>query len=302
TTKTLNDYFYDGGAKATYKPLKLTLGVSYRNVGYNFNSPMAQTRRIASPSDVTLSSFPKLNNGITPRSISLYDFYSQESRLYNQAISPTLMNYYNYIQYTIVEPYGKATPNRKGFTFSADLEESEKKVFSASFEANLLSEVVSEGDSLTLQKRKFNLMRGGFVFNLSNLIGFEKLIAISSGIRTESSKRSGTNAVSLSNMLLDVGLDIEVMKDLHLLGGAKYFTVKGNEYSSERNAMNQIIGFGTGNTFNQTQRIIAPGLRYDYGTSGYFSMQYHIIKVDNKDDTKTNYTMNQWFFVFGLKF
>ena len=296
TDKKFDDYFYDLGTKATYKPF--TLGVSYRNVGFNFNSPMAQTRRIAAPSDITLTNFSKLNDGSTARPISLFDFYSQENTLYNQGISTTLMNYF--IQYNMVEPYGKATPNRKGFTITADFKD-QNSVFKAGIQVNLLSEVVSEGDSITNEKRKFTLIRGGFVFNLNKLMNYEKLIAISGGIRTESSTRVGTNPINLASTLIDLGLDLEVLKDLHLLGGAKLFAVKGNEIQTGRDQLNQIVKFSPTN-FNQTQNIIATGLRYDYDKTAYFSMNYHIVNFDDKEKSTNKYNLNQWFFVFQLKF
>ncbi|HEY8402922.1 MAG TPA: hypothetical protein VIK89_16770 [Cytophagaceae bacterium] len=297
--KSFEDFFYDIGTKATYKPLGLNFGVSYRNVGFNFNSPMAQTRRVAAPNDITLSAFPTMNDRVSLRRTSLYDFYGQENTMYNQSISTTLMDYY--IQYDMVEPYGKATPNRKGITFSADMQEPEK-LFNAGIEVNLLSEVVSEGDSITNALRNFTLIRGGFVFNVNQLIGFEKLIAVNAGIRNESSKRGGTNSLNLSSSLIDLGLDVEVIKDLHLLGGAKFFKVNGMEIQTGRDEVNQIVSYGTGTKFNQQQNIIAAGLRYDYDKAGYFSMHYHIVDFKDKDTALQSYDFNQWFFVFGLKF
>ncbi|MBX9853553.1 MAG: hypothetical protein K2X86_17555, partial [Cytophagaceae bacterium] len=255
THHEFNDFFYDAGVEATYKPFNLTLGASYRDVGFNFNSPMAQTRRIASPGDISVMTFPVMNDGTTGRPISLFDPYTQESRLYNQAISTTLMNYF--VQYDMVEPYGKATPNRRGFTFSANIEEKDK-LFNAGIEANLLSEGVSEGDSLTKEKRKFTLIRGGLVFNVNKLMEFEKLIAINAGLRMESSTRGGTNPVDLSSSLIDVGLDLEVLKDLHLLGGAKLFSVKGTEIQTGRDELNQIVSFGHLFWYKPTPRRLVP--------------------------------------------
>ncbi len=299
THHKFEDFFYDLGIKGTYKPLNLTLGASYREVGFNFNSPMAQTRRMGAPADVTLSTFPVMNDGLTNRPFYLFDPYSQETNLYNRSISTTLTNYY--VQYDMVEPYGRATPNRKGFTFSAEVQKPDD-LFRAGIEANLLSEVVSEGDSLTGAKREFTLIRGGFVFNVNKLIGFEKLIALNAGIRTESSSRTGANPISLSSSLVDLGLDIEVLKDLHLLGGAKLFTVKGEEIQTGRDELNQIVSFGTGTSYNQMHNIIAAGMRYDYDKTGYFSMQYHLTDFNDKTLPTNKFNLNQWFFVFGLKF
>ncbi len=295
---SFDDYFYDAGIKATYKPWNFNLGGSYRNVGFNFNSPMAQTRRMSAPSNITLSTFELMNDGLTTRPISLFDPYVQERGLYNQSISTTLMNYY--IQYDMVEPYGKATPNRKGFTFSADIKKPDELI-NASIDVNLLSEIVSEGDSVTNAKRQFTKINGGLVLNVNKLLKFEKTIALNAGVRTESSTRGGTNVVDLASSLLDVGADVEVLKSLHVLGGAKWFAVKGYEVQSGRNEMNQIISYA-GTSYNQANTIIAAGLKYDYDKVGYFSMQYHIVDFNDKNAATTNYKLNQLFFVFGLKF
>ena len=299
TDKKFNDYFFDIGAKATYKPWNLNVGASYRNVGFNFNSPMAQTRRVADPAAVTLTNFPNLNNGTTGRQVSLFDLYSQENNLYNQSIATTLMNYY--IQYNMVEPYGRATPNRKGYTFDANLKDA-NGIISAGVEVNALSEIVSEGDSLSNTKRKFMLIRSGATLNIHKLINFEKAIAINGGLRTESSKRSGPDPVNLASSLIDLGLDVEVLKSLHALGGMKMFRVKGNEIQSSRDQLNQIVSYNSGVYFNQTQNIIATGLRYDFDKGSAFSVHYHIVKFDDKLTTTNTYNLNQLFFVFSLRF
>ena len=298
TEYKFDDFFYDGGLKGTYKPLNIALGAAYREVGFNFNSPMAQTRRMGSPTDIALTTFPTMNDGISTRQISTYDMYSQETKLYNQSISTTLMNYY--VQYTMAEPYGRATPNRKGFTFTADIGDKDK-VLKANAELNLLSEVVSEGDSVTKQKRQFTLLRSGLVFNLHKLINFEKAIILNAGYRTESSKRAGVNQVNLSSNLIDLGLDVEVFKNLHLLGGLKMFSVKGTEVQTGRDNLNQIVSFA-GLNFDQKQNVIAAGLRYNYDANAYFSMHYHMVKYNDKQTELNNYDFNQMFFVFGLKF
>ena len=297
---SFEDFFYDAGVKATYKPWNLSVGASYRDVGYNFSSPMAQTRRVAGV--FALTNFPVFNDSTTLRPPTLADAYSQEPQsgtsFYNQSISTILMNYP--VGYDIVEPYGKATPNRRGFTFTADIQ-TPNELIKAGIAANLLSEGVSEGDSVTAAKRKFTKIRGGFSFNLNKLIGFEKLIAINAGIRTEQSSRSGTNVVKMNNQVLDLGLDIEVLKDLHLLGGMKTQSAKGYEVYALRDELNQITAY-VPVTGDFGQNILAGGIRYDYDKAGYFCMQYQTIEYVNKLTSGYKFNMNQLFFVFGLKF
>ena len=111
-----------------------------------------------------------------------------------------------------------------------------------------------------------------------------------------------TNPLSLSSSLIDLGFDVELLKSLHMLGGAKLFTVKGNEIQTERNELNQIVNYSASTNFNQLQNTIATGMRYDYDASGYFSVHYHVVDYNDKATPINNYKLNQLFFVFGLKF
>ena len=298
TKKVFNDFFYDLGAEATYNPLKLTIGLSYRDVGFNFNSPMAQSRRMAAPSDISMTYFPTLNDDATARPFTLYDGFAQESNMYNQSISTTLMNYY--IQYDLVEPYGNATPNRKGLTVNAKIGEADQ-VIRAKVELDLLSEGVSEGDSISQAKRSFMKLQGGFVFNINKLVGFEKTIALTSGIRLENSTRGGTNPINLSSSLIDLGLDVEVFKKLHLLTGVKMFAVKGTEVQTGRDEVNQIISFAP-TTFDETQNVYAVGLTYDFDKKAYFSLQSNWVNYEEANVEKSAFDLNQLFIVYGMKF
>lgn len=297
-TNTFSDYFYDFGGEANYKPLNLLVGVSYRYVGHNFNSPMAQTRRVAAPGDISLTYFPTLNDDASVRPFTLFDRFAQENTMYNQSISTTLMNYM--IQYDMVEPYGQATPNRKGLTMNAKIKDS-KNYFSASLEYDMLSEVVSEGDSLTKETRKFSKLQGGAIVNVHEMLGFKKMIMLTAGVQLENSSREGTNAIDLGSSLIDVGVDLEVVKNLHLLGGAKLFSVKGTELQTGRDELNQIVAFSPVN-FDESQSTLAVGLRYDYDKKAYFSMQGNFVNYEDGNSATSQFDLNQLFMVFGLKF
>lgn len=297
-SNSFSDFFYDLGAEAKYKPLNLTLGLSYRDVGFNFNSPMAQSRRMAAPGDLAITYFPTLNDDVTARPYTLYDGFAQENNMYNQSISTTLMNYY--IQYDLVEPYGNATPNRKGFTVNAKIGEAEK-LFRANVELDVLTEGVSEGDTLTQAKRNFTKLQGGFVLNINQLIGFEKTIALTSGIRLENSTRDGATPINLSSSLIDAGLDVEVFKKLHLLTGVKMFKVKGTEAQTGRDELNQIVSF-TAVDFDETQNVCALGLTYDFDKKAYFSLQSNWVNYNEANIENSQFDLNQLFMVYGLKF
>lgn len=295
TANEFSDYFYDLGAEAEYKPLGLTFGLSYRDVGFNFNSPMAQSRRIGAPTDIALSHFSLLNDEATARPYTLYDGFTQESNLYNQSISTTLMDYY--MQYDIVEPYGDATPNRKGLTINAERGDDES-VWKAKVEVDLLTEGVSEGDSLLKTKRSFTKIQGGLVFNINKLFDLEKAIVLTSGLRLETSTR-GTS--TLSGSLIDLGLDVEVFKKFHLLTGAKMFAVEGTEIQTGRDELNQIVSYSPV-SFDEKQNVYAVGISYIFDKKAYFSLQSNWVGYKDATIETTQFDFKQLFMVYGLKF
>lgn len=294
---SFSDWFMNVDGKFSYNPLGLKIGVGYRNVGFNFNSPMAQTRRMAAPGDITPQIFPSLSSTVD-RSIGLMDQLGQEVGMYNQSISTTLMNYY--IKYDMVEPYGAATPNRQGLTTTIDLG-TEDDFIQAGVKMNLLSEVVSEGDSVDNAKRGFTLLTGGLQLNIHKLLDFEKQIILHGGVRMESSTREGANPIDLSSTLIDAGIDAEVFSKFHLLGGVKLFTVSGSEFQTGRDELNQIVSF-TSSNFDESQSVLAFGFKYDYDKKAYFSVQGTLIDYRDVNDNTIDYDFNQFFCVFGLKF
>ncbi len=291
------DWFMNVNGTFSYKPIGLKVGIGYRNVGFNFNSPMAQSRRIAAPSDISAQVFPELSTTID-RSIGLMDILGQEVGLYNQSISTTLMDYY--IKYDMVEPYGAATPNRQGITGTIDIGGKDNAI-QAGVRINLLSEVVSEGDSVDNAKRDFTLITGGAQLNLHKLLDYQKEIILHGGVRMESSTRGGVNPIDLAGTLIDAGIDIEVFQKFHLLGGAKLFTVSGTEFQNGRDELNQIVTF-TSSTYDETQNILAFGFKYDYDKKAYFCAQGTLIDYRDGNNAVVDYDFNQFYCVFGLKF
>ena len=295
---SFDDSFFDVGFQGEYKPWNITFGASFRNVGYNFSSPMAQSRRILGPSALSLTFFPDLNDNLSLRPFTLFDAFTQETSLYNQSISPTLMDYY--IQYDMTEPYGKATPNRRGVTLNASVE-SPSEILKAHVEANLLNEIVSEGDTLTQAKRSFTKINAGVEIAVNELIGIKNKMILTSGYRFENSSRDGNNNLDLTGSTLDLGLEIEVFKNFYLLGGAKLFNAKGTEAQSGRDDLNQIIFFSPID-LDEEQTIYAAGIHYDFDQKSYFLLQYNQVGYENLNVENSKLDISQLFIVYGLKF
>jgi hypothetical protein len=318
TTKT-NDNFYDFGVSAKYKPLLLKVFVNYRNVGADFFSSGAQTRRMndygysgptntfnnPNSGDNTLGLFNRLDNNTTQRGsipmggATMLDYVSDQN-LRNLNLRNTLMTFNP--AYNNITPYGQATANRKGVTFGASVGSSEK-VIKADVIADLLSEVTAVNDSSNAL-RNFVGVKGGAMFNLHKLLRFEKAIILTAGARYEQTKRSGLAPVNLTSVLIDLGLTVEVVKGLDLLGGIKTINAKGNECVYYRDALNQIdISKSFMNlNLNQNQFLYSFGARYRFSKNTYFTVNGVSQNVKFVDASNRNYTINQIFFNYTMVF
>lgn len=304
-----NDYFYDLGVSAKYKPLLLKVFANYRYVGADFFSSGAQTRRIndngylGAKGANTLGLFDQLDNNTTQRGAmggaTMLDYVSDQN-LRNLNLQNTLMMFNP--AYNNLTPYGQATANRKGLTFGASIGNSEK-VIKADVTADLLSEVRSVGDT-TNALREFLGVKGGFMLNAHKLLRYEKAIVFTVGARYEQTKRGGTAPVDLTSTLIDLGLAVEVVKNLDLLGGIKTINAKGNEYIYLRNAFNQIDSISNFNNvnLNQSQFLYSFGARYRFSKNTYFTVNGVSQSVKFVDAANRNYQIDQIFFNYTMIF
>ena len=299
------DFFYDAGLFVRYKPLNIKLSAGYREVGYFFTSPGAQTRRIydyGSPAVSTL--FPELQNNVntlvtnqlTRQPVMLDRMSDETSR--NTSIQTSLMNFLP--QYNNITPYGQATPNRKGMTFALSAGDADRLI-KADVTVESVSEIVSEGTSDS-KLRKFMGIRGGAMLNLHKLLRFEKSIVLSGGIRTEKTTRDGVNDIDFSSSIIDAGLTVEVVKQLDLIAGYKALSAKGNEFVATRDVWNRIAGFNVySDDFKETQGLVSYGIRYRFSKNTYFTAQG--ISSSNKfTQSNLNYGINQVFFNYTMIF
>jgi hypothetical protein len=297
TTVKYNDYFYDLGLSAALKPVGLKFIASYRNVGANFFSPTAQTRRIFDYGTPTVfGTLQNVNDPITghTRIPTLFDRYSQEG-LYNQSISTTLMPFLP--QYNNVTPYGSSTPNRKGFTFGIEKTDT-SNIFRSEVKVDLLTEVVGVNSS---DRRKFFAARGGFMFNVGKVLSFNRNLGINLGARYEHTTRANSS-IDLSSFLFDAGLNFEVVKSLDLLFGYKLLRANGKEFLIQRDGFNSITNFPVIYDINQLQGVWATGLKYNFNNTTFFTAQAHIVNFDNNANNSINYNINQFFFNFTILF
>lgn len=292
-----DDYFYDAGLRGAYKPGNFIIGVdgSYREVGAQFSSPGAQTRRI---NDYAQSStFDQMNNNTTIRSQTLFDRLSND-QLYNQSIQPILKPFLP--EYNNLTPYGLATPNRKGFTGNLVIRHKEK-YGQLSFTSENLTEMIGEGTS---ELRKFSGLRGGTLINIDRILKIKKAISVTGGYRNEMTSRTGPISVDLNSTIIDAGLTVEVLKSVDLMGGYKTFTGNGNEWVAYRNIYSGLITDYYNYKVNSTEDIVSFGLRYRFSNRSFFTGNYQMITYKNKMETSINqnYNIDQLFLNYTLVF
>ena len=301
TTVEYQDGFYDINLRAKYKPMNIELKVGYRLVGQDFNSPTAQTRRV---DDFALASmftdFSDATVGLT-RVGTLFDRMGQENGLYNsKGISTTLMSY-NPV-YGNATPFGQATPNRKGLTIDLSSVDT-AGLYDVHLRAELLGEIVGENIPET---RKFNVVEAGARLNINQLIGIENLIAIHGGVRSESTTRSNIE-VNLKTAQLNMGVDVEVIKRLHVLFGLKTLKSSGNEFILQRDEFNLVSDDSTPTEiveFSHKDKVTALGMKYEFNENAIFSAYANFVSFETTFDQVNNfeYDINQLYFVYTQKF
>jgi hypothetical protein len=303
------DYFYDAGLFVRYKPLNIKLSGSYREVGYFFTSPTAQTRRIYDYGGANYPAntlFPTLVNTpiIDPLALAgtrtpiMLDRMSDET-FRNTTIHTSLMNFLP--QYNNITPYGQATPNRKGITIGLNAGDADRLI-KADFIVDMLNEIVSEGTP-DGQLRKFMGMRGGAMLNLHKLLRFEKAIMLSGGFRSEKTTRGGINDINFNSTIIDAGLTVEIVKSLDLLAGYKALSAKGNEFVAVRDEFNRINDDYRiiNDDFKETQGLISYGMRYRFSKNTFFTAQG--IHSDNTFTVASkNYGISQLYLNYTMIF
>jgi len=292
TSNSYSDYFYKPEIKLAFKPAKIGLTASYRNVGAQFNSPTAQTQRVNSSYNPSI--FPTVNSATTNRGAMIFDRTTEEQS-YNRNIAQTMQGFLP--QYGNITPYGPATANRTGLSVGLATDTSLKNI-SAEVNFDMLSEVQGEGTS---ELRKFTGIRGGVLVNIGGLAKLNRVIDISAGIKSENTTRGGAAEVDFKSTVIDAGLAIETLKRVDLIGGVKLLTAKGNEYLTNRDINNLATGF-TPYLYDGSENIYSAGLRFRFAEFAQASVVYNTSQLKRNTVTGTNYNFDQLFFNFTLKF
>jgi hypothetical protein len=288
------DWFYDAALYSTINAKGLKVKIGYKDVGADFRSPGAQTRR------VNFSRFPGLFQQYTNESIGRPANYADVISGNTEngfRISEQLTPYSAALNNT--NPYGMATPNRRGFYLNA--ERTDSVGFRKSF-ASVAMLTESRGTG-TLEKKKFMLIEAGTDIYVNDFIGSEKAIKIGLGVRLEQTTRGGEyfESINLSSVFIDAGLAWEFVDDLDVLMGAKLWSVSGNAFVDERNAFSDVDDYEIVD-FDFSQNTYAFGMRYRFSETNIISAHYQIFNADNADEALIDYGISQFSILFNLMF
>lgn len=292
----LNDFFINMGISNLLKASHLKFSLSYLNVGPNFRSAGAQSKRLNYNN--TPSFYDRYTNQQSLRSIGLFDLIRDE-KLYNRSINSDGLMAYN-PAYNNAMPYGIATFNRQGINAKVNFNDP-KKIFNLEIETYILKELIGQG---TTKLKSFKIIKTNAELNLKKLISIENNFKITAGFSFQSSIRnSETNyeEINLNSAIVNSGIEFELYKNIDILAGFIYNQAKGNEILPSRNIYSEVIDFNEYN-INIKELMLGGGLRYRFSDKIYLAALYQNYDNSNKLNSQFSYSMNQFIIIYNMKF
>ena len=323
----LEGSFYDVGLKGELKSLGLNAVLSYFNVDENFRSPGAQSRTInfqqseypissVGFSDgfndyITTANNPTLfstfvateTSGQLPRNQNLLDL-TRDYLIYNRSLSRSISEFDYNPHYNNVNPYGKATPNRKGINLDLSIDKSESPL-ALDFNAIYAQENIGVNTSNT---RDFLKLKGGAKVMINQLYGGKKKLQLNLGGIPENTQREGDGnlrQINLTTRVYEAGLNFEVFKNLELLGGSKYIFTSGNEFINKMDEFTRVSNDAPSEyNYYLEESLFGGGLKYNFSDFAYVKVEYltSYLDADIIQRNQFDYNMDQLLFLFNMKF
>ncbi|MGY6562608.1 MAG: hypothetical protein ACXITV_10925 [Luteibaculaceae bacterium] len=290
-----NDVFLDAGVQFTMKPKKLKFAAKFVDIGPEFFSIAAQSRRINLESNRQF--FNRVGNEQELRAANLFDI-SQDRNLYTFQLSDRLMEYDP--RFSNALPFGSATPNRRGAKMGAEFGETVDKI-EARLDAAFLSEIKGQG---TPELKNFTLVRTAANINLHSFFNWENQFRITTGWQIENTTRGGNEIerINLTSNLIDLGVESELFKNFHFLVGVKQLIAKGNEFVPRIDEFNIIADFPMQFRANDRETLFATGFRYDFKDGVNITFQYQNFTLSRLDDSSQNFRFDQFFLLYTMNF
>jgi len=279
----IKDYYWNVGL--FYKANDhLKFRVNAINTGPQFRSPAAQTVRLGYSSSSNV--FPTIGNDFMVRKMGLLD-YLYNDVMYNRTFDNKLDAYNPAFSNAL--PYGLATPNRKGISISLDEYSIDDKL-TLSSDLHFLSEIIGSGTT--------NLK--SFVKAVAKANYHYKKWSVNAGLTHESTARDGASyeAIDLSSMLIDFGLDYNISGNISLLFGAKHHTANGNELMAIYDQYNNPLVFEPVSFNDNVQSIYSFGCLVQFSERSTLTASASTFsQIDERD-----YSLNQFQILYRLNF
>lgn len=291
----LQDFFVHGFVKVAPESKRWEAEAGYINVGPEFRSMAAQSKRI------DYNAQPLLYNRYTQlqidRPLHLLDFIGN-ANLYRTGINTKLMVYNPMINNVL--PYGIATFNRKGFYAKAKYDIVRNTI---SMEAQhwRLSEILGQG---TPELKKMDMTRLDVNCDAGKLLGMKKQAKLHVSACNQNTRRKSPRAyeeLDLSSLLLSAGFELEVMNDIDLLGGYTALQAKGSDLMAIRNDYTEVIDFA-GFSADQKHSTSAAGFRVRFGGKTYLALMYQRMQFQNKAQAFRDYSIGQMQAIYNMTF
>ncbi len=291
----LNDYFLNPTIQFDIPKSNISLTVAYLNVGPDFRSPGAQSKRVDYQS--SLSQFGLYKNEQIDRPIHLVDVFSDD-RIYKTSINTKLMAYHPLINNVL--PYGLATFNRNGVYGILNWKNKGKNI-NVNWIHYMLSEIRGQG---TKSLKKFTMSQLQLGLDVNKLIKTNNKIKLSTSIVYQQTNRTSDidfEKVDLNSIQIASGLEWEILPNFDLMLGYTLLQGNGNDQISVRNNYSQVVDFQD-YTSNESQTIIAGGLKYNFSNKTYLGLMYQQYDYKNENHKFNNYQMNQFSIIYNLLF
>ena len=293
------DTFVEVGLAAQHEPTGLGASVMVVDVGPEFYSAAAQSKRI----DYTRpkSVFDRVGAARDLRDVTLFDL-TRDPALYTFRIADQLMTYDP--RYGNVLPYGRATPNRRGVRLGlayAPTGGPLDDVVAAALDVALLREIRGQG---TEELKDFVLVRAEADVDVGEAFEWQRALELTLGTQFESTQRGGepVEAVDLTSLLFEAGVTAEVYDRLDVLLGAKLRTSDGRDYLPIIEDFNDVQDFSAPFVTDDSESLVGAGLRYRFREGIYLTVQVQRFSYSADAAPDDDYHLDQVFALYTMNF
>ncbi|MEM1057538.1 MAG: hypothetical protein AAGI52_18630 [Bacteroidota bacterium] len=290
-----DDTFIEAGLAADLKGAGLNVSAMFVNVGPEFYSAAAQSKRV--DYGRALGSFARIGNDRAARRFGLFDLSRDES-IYTFRVADELMPYDP--RYSNTLPYGRATPNRRGVRVDAAYAP-EGGPITAGLEAAFLREIRGQG---TEELKDFLLVRAEADVPIGQIASLDRRIGATLGLQVENTSRGGVpvEAVDLTSVLFEAGLSAEVYDRLDVLLGATLRQSSGRDYVPQYIDFNDIRRFPAPFVTDDQESLLGAGIRYRFADQVYLTVQYQSYSYGDDATPEDDYRLGQVFALYSMNF